>query len=218
MPPGSGTPLPDGCCTRSNTARSFGLYLKRLTFSPDGRRVVLPGPGAIAQVWNAENGELVFALDAKEGGVATAVYSPDGSRIVTSGEIAQVWDAATGTLLGKLEGHTEQVVDAEFAAKDGLIVTASWDGTAKVWGPDFAARRTLGGHRPNLQSAQFSPDGTLVITRDATGVKVWDATTGRLRAEYDTRAGMSRAGSFAQDACRCVADAEQSGDHYARAQ
>ena len=172
---------------------SFGVHLKRLTFSPDGRRVVLPGPGAIAQVWNTETGELVFALDAKEGGVATAVYSPDGSRIVTSGKIAQVWDAATGTLLGKLEGHTEQVVDAEFGAKDGLIVTASWDGTAKVWGPDFGARRTLGGHRPNLQSAQFSPDGTLVITRDATGVKVWDATTGRLRAEYDTRAGMSRA-------------------------
>ena len=168
---------------------SFGVQLKAPAFSPDGRRVVLAGPGSEARVWDVETGELTLTL-AAEGGLSTALFSPDGSRILTSADDARVWDANTGVLISRLDGHTDRVVDAEFSAQDGAIVTASWDGTAKVWGPDFKIRHTLGGHRPNLQHAQFSPEGSLVVTSDAGGAKIWDTSTGRLYLQFDTSMGM----------------------------
>jgi WD40 repeat protein len=46
---------------------------------------------------------------------------------------ARIWDVASGRLLATLEGHTGEVVDAEFSPDGSRVVTASWDGTAKIW-------------------------------------------------------------------------------------
>ncbi len=168
----------------------FGKKLKRQMFSPDGRRIVVPGPGEVARIWDTQTGKVVLTLRAGKGSVQTALYSLDGKRIVTTGDVGIIWDAESGSLLGKLEEHTSTVVDGEFSPKGDAVLTASWDGTAKVWGMDYRSRFTLGGHRPNLESAAFSPDGTRIVTRDATGVKIWDAATGRLLIEFDTTLGM----------------------------
>ena len=60
------------------------------------------------------------------------------------------------------------------------IVTASGDGTARVW--DAATGRevtALRGHEDEVNSAVFSPDGARIVTGsgDKTA-RIWDATTG----------------------------------------
>ena len=72
-------------------------------------------------------------------------------------------------------------------------MTASWDGTAKVWDARTGAEiLTLKGHTGPVISASFSPDGSRIVTasRDRTA-KVWDAATG---AEVLTLKGHTRAG------------------------
>ena len=44
-----------------------------------------------------------------------------------------VWRARDGHLLAILRGHTERVVSVEFAANAPLMITASWDGTVRLW-------------------------------------------------------------------------------------
>ncbi len=44
-----------------------------------------------------------------------------------------VWDAGTGTALLNLKGHTSLVISACFSPDSTRVVTASYDGTAKVW-------------------------------------------------------------------------------------
>jgi WD40 repeat protein len=62
-----------------------------------------------------------------------------------------------------------------FSPDGTRIVTASFDGTAKVWDPDGALLATLEGHSGDVASAVFSPDGTRIVTAsfDDTA-KVWD--------------------------------------------
>jgi WD40 repeat protein len=50
------------------------------------------------------------------------------------------------------------------------IVTASADGTAKVWDPDGTLLETLRGHTDGLFSAVFNPDGMRIVTAS------WDDT------------------------------------------
>src|SRR5207248_2471555 len=68
-------------------------------------------------------------------GVNSAVFSADGSRIVTASadHTARVWDAASGRSLAVLRGHTSQVTSAAFSGDGTRIVTASDDKTARLW-------------------------------------------------------------------------------------
>jgi WD40 repeat protein len=76
-----------------------------------------------------------------------------------------------------LNGHTADINSVAFSPDGRFLVTASVDGTARVW--DAATGASLGelrGHTGSVNSASFSPDGKFIVTAgtDAT-VRLWDA-------------------------------------------
>jgi len=144
--------------------------------------------------WQAENAlsQAVFEhkllLDLRhEGYVNYGSVSPDETRIATASDdyTARVWDLATGELLFVLEGHGDWVNRVFWSPAGDRLLTASTDGTAKVW-DDTTGKElyTLEGHEGYY--AEWSPDGTLILTYRETGdnvATVWDAATGaRLHA------------------------------------
>jgi len=77
--------------------------------------------------------------------------------------------------------HEDGVLWAEFSPDGTRIVTASKDGTARLWDSDGAELATLRGNKPDhgLRHAAFSPDGTRVVTASGGGAaRVWDAARG----------------------------------------
>ncbi len=77
----------------------------------------------------------LLTLKGHTGGVSSASFSPDGTRIQTGRDdkTAKVWDAKTGADLLTLKGHTAGVYSASFSPDGSRIVTGSQDQTAKVW-------------------------------------------------------------------------------------
>jgi WD40 repeat protein len=76
-----------------------------------------------------------------------------------------------------LNGHTADVNSVVFSPDGRLVVTASADGTARVWDAALGSSRgELRGHSGSVNSASFSPDGKFIVTAgsDAT-VRLWDA-------------------------------------------
>jgi hypothetical protein len=77
--------------------------------------------------------------------------------------------------------HQGRVVSAAFSPDGTRVVTASGDGTARVW--DAATSKLLThplAHQGRVVSAAFSPDGTRVVTASGDGTaRVWDAATGQ---------------------------------------
>jgi len=79
-------------------------------------------------------------------------------------------------------GHTASVNYAEFSPDGKYVVTASEDGTAKLWRVmDGKLLRDLKGHSYWIDLAIFSPDGRFIATasNDNT-VKIWETKTGKL--------------------------------------
>ena len=172
------------------------LGAQAVAFSPDGQRIVTGGGDLFsrhvgyAEVWDAQTGQEILALQGHTDLVMSVAFSPDGRRIVTgsrgdkhkqsgtSGE-AKVWDAQTGQELLALKGFNEGVSSVAFSPDGRRIVTGS--NTAKVWDAENGREiLTLNGHISSVGSVAFSPDGTRIVTgsEDKTA-RVWDAQTGR---------------------------------------
>ncbi|HYO73339.1 MAG TPA: WD40 repeat domain-containing protein, partial [Archangium sp.] len=108
---------------------------------------------------------------------ASAVFSADGARIVTtSGGSAWMWKA-DGTSIGELEGHEGQVNSAAFSDDGMYVVTTSNDGNARIWrvDGDRLAERPAAElpHGRKVRSASFSADGTRVVTVLDSMTQIW---------------------------------------------
>ncbi|SAL51125.1 WD domain-containing protein [Caballeronia cordobensis] len=140
--------------------------------------------------------------------VASAVFSPDGKRVVTASadHTARVWDADTGKPVGAPIIHVATVYSARFSPDGKRVVTASADGAARLWHADtgnlVGAPMT---HDADVYSASFSPDGKRVVT--ASGDKtarVWDADTGKPIGAPMTHRDTVYSASFSPDGKRVV--------------
>ncbi len=78
-----------------------------------------------------------------------------------------------------LAGHTEDVVDAALSIEKSSVVTASYDGTARVW--DLVTGECtalLTGHARDVHGVEMSPDGGIVVTLAGQEAKVWETESG----------------------------------------
>lgn len=142
-----------------------------------------------------------------------AAFSPDGRVVVSGGSdgIGRVNDPGTGQLLATLVGHAQPITSLDFSHDGTRLVTSSGDRSARVWNPaswyrkraagtsapSLSSEVTLVGHKAVLISAEFSPDGSLVLTgsydRD---VRVWDAQTGECLVTHVGNRGAVKAARF----------------------
>jgi len=130
--------------------------------------------------------------------VWSAVFSPDGQRVVTASydNTARLWDAESGKELLVIRGHDDTLISAAFSPDSKRVVTASYDKTARLW--DAASGKeilVLRGHDGYVTSAAFSPDGQRVLTASGTlsqntasgslseikdnTARLWDAASGK---------------------------------------
>jgi eukaryotic-like serine/threonine-protein kinase len=147
-------------------------------YSPDGTRILSASLDKTGRVWDAHTGAQLGIISSAS---SMAVYSPDGSRILTvADKSAKIWDARTNTLLAVLSGHENNVGSGVYSPDGSRIVTASQDKTARIWDARSGTQlMVLLGHDNMIYTAAYSPDGTRIVTasHDAT-VRIWDANSG----------------------------------------
>ncbi len=160
---------------------------------------------ALAQQESARGDRMTAVLLALE-----ALPGPGrgGHRPVSAEAAAALWQAWMRNRETALAGHTGGVLAAAFSPDGGRVVTASDDGTARVWdlsGPRPAAT-VLEGHTDWVRAAAFSPDGGRVVTASADRTaRVWDLSGPRPAATVlEGHTDWVRAAAFSPDGGRVV--------------
>ena len=100
-----------------------------------------------------------------------------------------------------LFGHSLPVSAVAYSPDGRLIVTGSWDNTAKVWDSQTGTSlKDLKGHSAQVTSVGFSPDGTRIVTgSDDKTVKVWDVGKGKSLFELKGHADKVTSVAFSPD-------------------
>ncbi|MDZ3836299.1 MAG: hypothetical protein U0S49_02870 [Rhodospirillales bacterium] len=180
-----------------------------VAISPDGNDLLLAGGNRAdvlrIQGWNegAEPRRLRQLHD--HGGlVLSAVYSPDGKRIVTASQdgTARLWSAGTGKPTAEPLQHRDAVFSAAFDREGNRVVTASFDGTVRIWTAEEGALVSLIDVGAPALEATFTSDGRHVVVTTLevpgkpiaqppffrTDTALWDVESGRRVGEKDREA------------------------------
>jgi WD40 repeat protein len=170
-------------------------------FSPDGTQVVTSSRDRTAKVLDLKTGRII-SLEHQDQ-VNTAKFSPDGKQIVTTTgdvispdgrayvwDVKKIWDEKNWNIKTVWEvdskeaiatvPHQGGVISAEFSPNGKRIVTASFDGTAKVYNLETKETATIQ-HLALVVSAKFSSDGKRIVTAsdDSTAI-IWDVETAKV--------------------------------------
>lgn len=137
-------------------------------------------PSPLADVGHSAK---VFLDFNKLGGLVwSALFAPDGDRILTlGGNDAQLWDVESQQLVTRFSPHGA-VASTDISPDGRLVATGSWDHSAKIWNADTgqALLKLEGGHQGYINSVEFSPDGRELLTASDDGTaRLWDVATGK---------------------------------------
>lgn len=187
-----------------------GPEITQARFSRDGRVLTVARDGT-ARVWDGRGAWMTPSRES----VNTALG--ESSQYVGSesleGLILKPFNSASRVLKPDAAGF----VRASFSSDTQRIVTASVDGTARVW--DASDGHALGlplRHDRALTSAVFSPDGMRIVTASLDGTaRVWEAVADPPETPALRHRGTVMAASFDRTGRRAVT-ATASLDHSAR--
>src|SRR5205823_678052 len=130
-----------------------------------------------------------------------AAFSPDDQFLATvsMNDIVHIWNVKSGSQFAIIRGHNGLIEHVAFSPSGDLLLTASHDGTARLWDVDGVMTTTLRHQYPPTFAA-FSPDGTRVVTGGQNRVgHVWDVARGREIAKLETNSGLLQDGAFSPD-------------------
>ena len=134
-------------------------------------RETLGGGGAIPLV----------RLDGPDAEIRHLAFDAEGTRLVVcaSDARAYVWDTTAQKPIATLSGHADVVTAAVFHPRVPLVLTASKDGSLRIWRRESGEELAMIPTAHGLSDVAISPDGSRAFTVGADGaVRVWEIVLG----------------------------------------
>jgi WD40 repeat protein len=179
-----------------------------VTFSRDGRSLLLASYLEAVGIWDVSTGKLVRTLKDSEEHKVVA-YSPDGKLIGIGGEYGvETFRSSNGRHVRSFDpslGDDElMTVNAIAFSPDSKMLMADGIGRkAWLWSVAGGKKlRSFGDHRggTSVGAVAFSPDGRVVAEGLSDNrVEIWDPSTGSLRATLQGHSGKVNAVAFSPD-------------------
>ena len=180
--------LSDARVLRTIKAPAEVVYTS-VDLSPDGQLAIAAcAANGTVQVWRLDTGREIrseqnpwLSFGDRSTIVWAARFAPEGRRVLTiGGNDARIWDLASREPVVRFSPHGT-VAAADLSPDGRLLVTGSWDRSAKIWDAETgkALRKLEGVHQGFINSVEFSPNGTTILTASDDGTaRLWEVQTG----------------------------------------
>jgi WD40 repeat protein len=180
------------------SALKAALLMMSSKFRRKSRRVILAYLSSspnLQRPW-----ALTSAIDPLKPGRVLTGYA-DGS--------VRLWDISAGRLLMRRWGPFKAVVSAAFSPDGVYAVTASYDGTARLWNARSGEEMRILRHAGAVNTASFSPDGTRIVTASDDGTaRLWDTASGECLVIFHGHSAGVNSAVFSSDGAKVVTGAD----------
>jgi WD40 repeat protein len=169
---------------RESSQRPFNV----VAFSPDGSLLAGGDANDNVYLWDAASGEVLAVIETDGGDVLDLAFSPDGAALVTIGrnENVTLWNLADGSQIATAAGHTDRMTSVTFSPDSDYLLVGNTDRYAWLWdvnaglelnlNPRFDAALSVTNR--NTSYLLFFPDGSLFLTLDGFGLRIYETASG----------------------------------------
>lgn len=176
-------------------------------FSSDDKYIVSGSWDGSLRIWETNTGKQLKYIRTPDASPYCVNFTPN-DLYVLSGDLnheLKLWEIDAGEEFRNIIGHTDIVSDACFSSDGKQMITASHDGTVKVW--DLLSGMLLNKltHRSGVYSLAYHPKGKYIASgcNDRT-IQLWDVTSGKkLQTLYGHSGGVTSL-QFSADGSRLV--------------
>jgi len=157
---------------------------RELVFSPDGKTFMTSSrsnaAGAI-HVWDKATARPIHRLGGEQIPVSSLSVAPDSQLIAgISGGRLRIWDLASNKELTSTDTGHRTPPERIVVTPGGLVATASYDFTIRLWEPTTGKQRLKLAHDGYVWDIAVSPDGNKLASSSLDDtVCLWDLATGR---------------------------------------
>jgi len=167
------------------TLKEHSSRISAVAYSPCGSYFAIAFGDGMVSVWDAREHRLLLELDGDvEGKAAMSIaFSPCGSSLIVGFQTGKVrlLENESGVMLWEHEAHKHWVFSVAFGPDGQHVVSASTDGTAKVWTTSEGKLLThFEKHGTETVTwVQFLSDAKLVLSIGTGGGRIWEYDTGK---------------------------------------
>jgi len=154
-------------------------------FSPDNRFLAVAHADGQLQLWDLAATAIAWKETSGRMPIHFLAYTPSGRLLsVPRGPTIEVWNMESRRRVARMTGHEAPIRTMVHGLEGRLLLTASDDGTARLW--DVAGLRALRvmRHPCPVTAATLGPDLRLLLTTAGPYLSVWRVSDAELLARF----------------------------------
>jgi WD40 repeat protein len=136
----------------------------------------------VAKLWDSRSGKLLATLDSPIPLPRLDNRESTPNSALPTDDHPAAESRSTNLDVPSIGNHANRVFSTAFSPDGRFVVTASDDGTAKIWNAETGMRlRVIDDHTGWVYLAAFSPDSASLVTANEDGTaRVYDVASGKL--------------------------------------
>ncbi|MEW4530220.1 serine/threonine-protein kinase [Maioricimonas sp. JC845] len=201
-----------------------------VTFAAQDTSLITSSSDSTVRLWDARAGDQLRMLNGTKGSSRSVALSPDTTTVAVASEVAlssldhtvKVWDVSTGNVIHTLSGHEDLITSIEFSSDGLLLMTGSFDGTARLFdatsgeellklGESLVVNFESKHHSEGVRSVAIMPGEEYLATgHDDGSARLWDRETGEQVRTFKGQTGRGLSVVFSPDGTRILSHDFQS--------
>lgn len=159
-----------------------------LDFSADGRHLASAAADKFVKVWSTSDGGRLRAFEGHTHHVLGVRWKFDGALLASCGadKVIKLWNFDTGEQQRTIAGFGKEVTGIWFVGRSNETLTAAGDAAVRRHNADDGKTLKSFAGGAFLYSLAATPDGRLLAAGGDDGaLRVWNAASGELVAQFD---------------------------------